>query len=613
MTFLRKNLHSILPARKRRAVQAIQAILLYALISATGAAGREAPVLYTLDLRAPKTHIVKVEMTIPGAPVGTRIQFPTWNALYQIRDFVRNVRNVQAVCDGRRSGLAREDANTWRLGSGQCETLVIHYSVYANEEPPFSSGLNEHHGFLNFAMLLFYLPEARDRGAHVSFLLPDGWKLATLIDPSDNPHEFDAPSYDALADSPVEAGDFHEVSYQQNGTTYRAIIDANPEDYSADRLVKFLENITTTETELMQDVPFKTYTFIFHFLREGGGGGGMEHADGTAISVSAATLKENWPTFESVTAHEFFHLWNVKRIRPAALEPVDYIHGNDTGNLWFAEGVTSTYQELILLRAGIISRDEFYRRIALQIRILEDRPAHLFQSVEESSRSAWLEKYTDYLRIDRSISYYNKGEILGFLLDLAIRQGSQNRHSLDSLLRRLNEDLAKRGRFYTQSDLRAAVADLASGFTQCDEFFRDYVSGTREIDYNTYFQYAGLHLAANTVEHPVLGFEATKKIGEPVEVQSVEEGGNADKAGLRAGDILLTMNGSPLSTLPERQLGSQSGGSKVEFEVQRGSRKLRISYRPDQMQTTAYRLEELPQATENEVRIRKGWLEGKTE
>lgn len=585
--------------------------LLSALLLSIRAAGADLTVRYTLDLRSTQTHEVKISMSVPDAPPETEIQFPAWNALYQIRDFVRNVEHVRAECDGHALKLVRVDLQTWRAPSQACATLELRYAVYANEEGPFASVLNQHHSFLNLAMMLFYLPQGRDRPVRAAFILPEGWKLATLLPEGKPPGEFAAPNYDALVDSPAEAGHFDDFSFEQSGAAFRVIVDADAQDYSSRRLLDTLEKITAAETAMMRDVPFSRYTFIFHFLLDGGGGG-MEHAYGTAISLPASAVRDHWEYVEATAAHEFFHLWNVKRIRPAGLEPVDYVHGNDTGALWFSEGVTSTYQELMLERAGLTSRQEFYRRIAYQIGLLQDRPARLFQGVEQSGRSAWLEKYLDYLRPERSISYYNKGELLGFLLDLAIRHSTQNRRSLDSVMRRLNEDFAKRGRFFREADLRHTVAGLAPEFSACDEFFSDYVSGTRELDYDTYLGYAGLRLVTRTAAQGALGFRAARSFSGPITVESVDPASNAARAGVRQGDVLARMNHRPLNALPDQLLGNSKGGEKIEFGIRRGEQLLSVKYRLEESHVTAYRVEEIAHATEEQLQVREGWLEGKT-
>ena len=581
-----------------------------AFLAAPGRAA-DLTVRYSLDLRLTGTHEVKVEMDVPDVSPRTEIQFPAWNALYQIRDFVRNVEHVQADCDGKNLSLARVDIETWRTRDETCSMLAVRYTVYVNEEGPFASILDDHHSFLNLAMLLFYLPQGRDRPVRVALNLPQGWKFATLLQTSDSGDEFAAANYDALVDSPVEAGRFEEFDYRQGNAMYRVIVDASPKDYSSQQLLNSLEKITASETALMRDVPFTRYTFIFHFLPVGGGGG-MEHAYGTAISLSASTVHGNWPAVEATAAHEFFHLWNVKRIRPSGLEPVDYAHGNDTRALWFSEGVTSTYQELTLLRAGLTSRQEFYRRISFQVGLLQDRPARLFQSVEDAGRCAWMEKYMDYLRPERSISYYNKGELLGFLLDLAIRHSTGNRASLDDVMRRLNDDFAKRHRFFTQADLLDVIGEVAPEFSGREDFFRDYVTGTSELDYNRYLGYAGLELLSTTAAQGALGFHSARGFSGPITVESVAPDSNAARAGIRSGDVLVNMNNRPLNYPPEQMLASTHGGEKVEFEVQRGQQLLTIKYRLEKSTLSTYRVQEKANATPEELRVREGWLEGKT-
>ncbi len=540
------------------------------------------------------------------------IQFPAWNALYQIRDFVRNVHELRTDCDGQPRELNRVDLYTWRTGSESCSSLKVRYAVYAREEGVFSSVLNSQHSFINPAQLLFYLPQERGRSARVKFLLPKSWKLATLFEEGESAGEYKAPNYDALADSPAEAGEFREYSYAQGGATYRVVVHADPRDYSSDRLLASLEKITATETALMRDVPFARYTFILHFPRAGGGGG-MEHRYGTAISVPVLDLRRHWERLEGAVAHEFFHLWNVKRLRPRGLEPVDYVRGNDTRDLWFAEGVTNTYEELVLLRAGLITRQTFYQRLAEEVQRLEERPARHFQSLEQSGLEAWLEKYPDYLRPERSISYYNKGSLLGFLLDLALRHASRNQSSLDDLMRRLNEDFAHHDRYFTQADLSALVAEVAPTYAGGDAFFRDYLLGTRELDYDSYLGYAGLRLVAGTAERPSLGFQAAQSFEGLVQVESVDAGSNARKAGLEQGDILIKMNGEPLMGLPEDQLSGSKPGDKVNFQVRRGNRIFGIKFALGRKQEVTHHVEELANATPEQLQVRQGWLEGKTQ
>jgi predicted metalloprotease with PDZ domain len=579
--------------------------VLLLLPAAVPAFAAEAPIHYQLDLREPATHLVHVHMTIAGAPPSLQIQFPAWNALYQIRDFVRNVQDLKATCDGAPIDLIPVDVDTWRSGDRDCKELVASYDLYANEESVFSAILNEHHAFLNLAQVLFYLPLERNRSVAVEFLLPEGWRLATPLEES-SPGEYAAANYDRMVDGPVEAGTFDDYSYQQGGTEYRVVVYTEDAKYSSKKLLESCEKITATETGIMQDVPFQRYTFFFHFLNFGGGG--MEHAYGTAIAFPAGRLDSGWLEFEATVAHEFFHLWNVKRIRPQGLEPIDYIHGNDTRDLWLSEGVTSTYEELALVRSGLASRKQFYDRVANQIAELEKRPARLFQSAELSGLDAWLEGHRDYYRPERSISYYNKGELLGFLLDLGMRQASHDRAGLDDLMRALNRDFAQQGRFFQDSDLIALAGRLTGGAFDAQTFFRDYVTGTQALDYDQYLGYAGLNLEKQAASEPDWGLRTSMAFGSrQIQVESVDPGSPAAGAGLRPGDVISSVNGQPLSVPPDRLTGVKPG-EQVELGVERGPRSLSIKFQLGASTETQYRIEENPQAAPDQVALRDNWL-----
>jgi predicted metalloprotease with PDZ domain len=598
------------PGRLRHALKrmiAYPALTLLGVLLSASALPAAQPIAYAIDLSQPQSNLVDVMMTVPEVHAETDIQFPAWNALYQIRDFVQNVQDLRAKCDGNPLQLNPVDLDTWSTGGKACSPLVVRYRVYANEPGVFSSDLIPDHAFLNLAEILFYLPDERDRPSQVHFILPSGWKVITLMQGSGV--DFAASDYDALVDSPVEAGLFHSYSFRQAGARYRIVVRGDPRDYSSSRLIKSVEKITAAETALMHSRPFDRYTFIFHFPEEGGGGG-MEHSDGAAIGFPAPLIRSDWEGLERTIAHEFFHLWNVKRIRPQGLEPVDYLHGNDTRDVWFSEGITSTYASLTLVRAGLISRQEFYRHLAGAIQQLQQRPARHFQSVELSGVDAWLEEYPDYLRPARSISYYNKGELLGDLLDLGIRHASGNAHSLDSLMRRLNEEFAERRRFFTDADLERIVATLGPTPDWVRAFFADDVTGTKELDYGKFLGYAGLRLDTASSLGPDWGFQAARSFDGTIRVATVDPSSGAARAGIETGDILMGINNQKLYALPQSLEGVKPG-QQVKLQVMRGSKAMRLKFSLGSRPETSYTVEELPNASPGQVEIRDGWIEGK--
>lgn len=456
-----------------------QALLVTVWILALGRPA-SATIEYQVSLAQPAQHVFRVTMTIPDVKNSVDVQMPAWNALYQVRDFASRVSNVQArTTSGQSLTVSKRDPMTWKVaGSG---SIVVEYGVFWDEAGPFASQLDTDHAFLNLAMVLFYIPNRRSEASTLEFSdLAPGWHIAVAL-PVTADGIYRAAGYDALVDAPVEIGQFEQFRFEAEGAQIRVVVHANAWNRVA--LEDKLKRIVTYQVKLMRGAPFDEFLFIYHF---GAGGGGMEHANSTAIfSGSDASV-------EGVSAHEFFHLWNVKRIRPRSLEPVDYTRENLTRALWFAEGVTSTYGSYTLVRSGLWTAEQFYRDLAGEISTLERRAASHWKSVEEASLDAWFEKYRHYRSPDLSISYYNKGQILGVLLDILIRDATDNRRSLDDVMRRLNEE-ARRGHFYDDSAGIRAAAEAVAGVSLAD-FFSRYVAGVEPLPYADILGRAGLQI-----------------------------------------------------------------------------------------------------------------------
>lgn len=578
-----------------------------------------ATISYHISLKNPEQHLFHVRMQIPAAAADQEIvvALPAWNALYQVRDFSYRVRDVRASNSATPAAalpIRMLDKQTWKIslpGAGAdsaAQTATLDYSIEWDDPGPFNSQLNAHHAFLNFAEVLMYLPTRRAEDAQVQFDdVPEGWRTAAELPAGAQPNSFTAASYDKLVDAPAEAGKFAEFGFDEAGAHFRVIVDGN--DWHREKLESILQDITKYEIHLMGGAPFSRYTFFYHFgPYPEVGGGGMEHSNCTAISTQSGDAAA------SVTAHEFFHAWNVKRIRPQTLEPVDYTKEMYTRALWFAEGVTSTYGSYALERTGLWTKDQFYADLAGQIGELDSRPAHHWQSVEESSLDAWLEGYDEYRRPDRSISYYNKGQIVGDMLDLAIRDVTDNHKSLDDVLRRMNEIYAKQGRFYDDSQGVQTTAEEVAG-TKFNDFFLTYVAGTEEIPYDKFLGAAGLALRVERRAAPDLQFWTTTGHGPgaQVVVSQVTPESAADAAGLRPGDVLLTLNGQSMPRYLPGWLRDQKPGESLTLHVQRENNYLDLTFTLAAIDLNKFSLVEIPGATEKQKRIRDGWLKGKTD
>jgi predicted metalloprotease with PDZ domain len=581
-----------------------------------------ATISYRISLKNPEQHIFHVEMQIPAAAADQEIivALPAWNALYQVRDFSYRVRDVRARNDASSAAplpVRMLDKQTWRIslaGIGAAAGRVaraatLDYSIEWDDPGPFNSQLNAHHAFLNFAEVLMYVATRRAEDTQVQFDdVPEGWRTAAELPSGAQPNSFTAESYDKLVDAPTETGKFAVFAFDEAGAHFRVIVDGK--DWHRERLESILRDITKYEVQMMGGAPFHEYTFFYHFgPYTEVGGGGMEHSNCTAISVPSGDAAA------SVTAHEFFHAWNVKRIRPQTLEPVDYTKEMYTRALWFAEGVTSTYGSYTLERSGLWTKDQFYADLAAQIGELDSRPAHRWQSVEESSLDAWLEGYDEYRRPERSISYYNKGQIVGELLDLAIRDATDNHKSLDDVLRRMYDVYARQGLFYDDSHGVQTTAEEIAG-AKFDDFFRNYVAGTAAIPYDKFFNSAGLELKVERRAAPDLGFRTTGyDLGSSaqVRVSQVAPGSAAEAAGLRAGDALLALNGQPMPRYLPVWLREQTPGQTITLHVNRDDNDLDLTFTLGAISLNKFTLVEIPGASEKQKRIREGWLKGKTD
>jgi predicted metalloprotease with PDZ domain len=599
----------------RRKSQSVFRLALCAAILALSSASiaqSQPSVTYAVTLSSPEQHLVEVEVILPAGSAQRELQLPVWNALYQVRDFSQDVNWIRAKNRAGQALSVRElDKSRWQIQDA-AGGAIVEYQIYVDSPGPFSAQLNTHHAFFNLAQVLMYPVDARSAPLHLRFShVPEGWHIATPLAPSSN-GEFSAMNYDQLADSPVEIGEFQEADFEEAGGHFRVVVDADPTDYDMTKVVAVLHKIVFAATSWMNDRPFDTYTFLYHFPHTPAGGG-MEHAYSTAIELNADVMKQSLDTLTSVTSHEFFHLWNVKRIRPQTLEPPDYTKENYTRALWFSEGVTSTAEGIIQLRAGLLDEKQYLYRLGEQITELERRPAHLTQSAEESSLDAWLEGYGYYRRPERSISYYNKGELLGVMLDLSVRAASHGQASLREVLQWMNDNYAKKGRFFNDSE---GVREAAEAVSRVDlsSFFTNYVAGTEEIPWDDFFRAVGLRVEAITNTVPDAGFIASRNFDGPMSVAAVTPGSFAENAGLQVGDTIVKLQGQPVGQESRQQLARLNSGDTLVVRVRsRHGGERDLKWKIGSRQELSYRLRDLDPVTAEQRARRTAWLKGEAE
>lgn len=535
-------------------------------------------------------------------------QMPVWNATYQVRDFAQYVTGFQArQANGKTLAVRKPNPSVWRLAVEPGQRVTVTYRVLARRPGPFGAFAGARHVCLNLAQVLTYPVDARDKPFALRFVnAPKTWKTAITLDEKEG--AFEAENYDRLVDTPVHLSDFEETSFEHAGRRIRIVLDSPSKEHDIETLRSEAEQIVAAATELMGDAPFPSYTFVYHFSDDGGGG--MEYRNGTSIHVPAKCRNCG---LSELTAHEFFHLWNVKRIRPQSLEPVDFTQPNITPSLWFSEGITSTYGAFLRLRCGQLSREKFFEHLTRLIYDYESRPASREQSVEESSIEAWFERYPDYGRPERSISYYLKGEMIGYLLDLTIRHKTANQRSLDDVMRFLNREYAQRGRPFDDTEALERAVTAAAGVDMAS-VFHDLVRSAAPIDWSRYLSFAGYRLQPHQQDRLDVGLQFTNVLGVGVMVSAVEAGTPGEEAGFRVGDQVMRLDGRDVvSATAGGQLLSEAAGGQVSVAIERDGAVQVLNLRPRTTRDTFYRMIEVEKPSALQLAVRRGWLQRQTE
>src|SRR5882762_5622129 len=429
---------------------------------------------FTVSMPKPYTHLLEVEVRLQdpkGLSPQTSLSMPVWTpGSYLIREFERNVQDfVASDANGRPLTWTKIDKNTWRVNTNGVRQWRAFYRVYANEFSVRTNEMNSDHAFWNNAALLMYPNGRLNAASTLRVIAPSGWKIATGLPPlAGQPNTFRAENFDILYDSPFEVSDFKEIKFAVRDVPHRIVIDGEG-NYDPDRMKADVQKLVEAETGMFGVIPYHDYTFILHLRANGGGG--LEHLNSTALGFRRFNFatERGWQSFYGLVAHEFFHLWNVKRIRPDALGPFDYTKENYTKLLWVAEGITDYYGQIMVRRAGLSSDQLYLDHLARQIQDFQETPGRLVMSAEEASFDAWIKYYRpDENSVNSQISYYDKGELLGLLLDFEIRRRSSDAKSLDDVMRYLYHQFYERNQNYTPADFQKA-GELMAG-SSLDDF-----------------------------------------------------------------------------------------------------------------------------------------------
>ena len=525
---------------------------------------------YKVSMSKPWTHLLEVEMHVKwsGAPGSVELKMPVWTpGSYLVREYARHVQDF-AVADGAGKALAWEkvNKNTWKIETKGVKEIVAKYRVYSNELTVRTNELNDEHAFWNNAALLMFPAGQLSAPSTVTVVPYAKWKVASgLPRVAGQTHTFRAANYDVLYDSPFEVSDFREATFDVKGKPHRYVITGEG-NYDLKKIAADTAKIAEEGYKIFGEFPFDDYLFIVN-LR---GGGGLEHLNSTALQWNRFGFnpQSRYNSFLALVAHEYFHLWNVKRIRPDALGPFDYENENYTKLLWVAEGATAYYEGLLLRRAGLISDKELLDSKATMIEQLQNRPGRFETSLEEASLDAWIKYYRqDENAVNNQVSYYDKGEIVSMMLDLTIRTSSGGAKSLDDVMRYLYTEYYKKDRNYTPDDFQKA-AELAAG-KSLDDFFSKYVRGEAEIDFNGILNGFGLQIESDESgkNKAYIGADLVEE-NNRLTIRAIAAGTPAYEQGLNTGDQIVAIDGYRASnTFLQTYIGEKKPNDTVKLTI----------------------------------------------
>ena len=547
-----------------------------ALVAVASAAGAQTPeaIAYTLRFPAPQTNYVEVEAVVPteGRSL-VEMMLPVWTpGSYLVREYERNVEAVAARAGGRTLTVDKPIKNRWRIATGGARQVTLTYRVFSHEMTVRNNWVDADFAMINGAQTFMTLADAYHRPHEVRLELPPGWKTSVTGMP-DAPdaaaNHYRAADYDALVDSPIVAGNPAIHRFTVDGKPH-LLVDVGEEGvFDGDRAARDVERIVGQDRAFWGSLPYEKYVF-FNLLT--GASGGLEHRNSVMMMASrwATGTRARYVDWLSLVSHEYFHLWNVKRLRPIELGPFDYEHENYPRSLWVSEGLTDYYADLQLVRARLIGASEYLNRLSDTIRTLQSTPGRLTQTAEMASFDAWIKQYRpDENTVNTVVSYYTKGAVLGFVLDARIRSATDDRKSLDDVMR-LAFARYSGARGFSPEDFRKTASEVAG--TDLSAWFTRALNTTEEVDYRQALDWFGLEFMPPPphLEPPGwLGAKARIDNGRLI-VENVPRGTPAYEAGVNPGDEILAIDDfrvAPALDDLDKRLAAYRPGQKVALLI----------------------------------------------
>jgi predicted metalloprotease with PDZ domain len=577
-------------------------------------------IAYEVSFSEPQAHYVDVAMEISGLKgAHLDLKMPVWTpGSYLIREFAKNVESFEAFnASGSALSVEKINKNTWRVSTQNNGKVKITYRVYSFEISVRTSFVDESHAFLSPAGVFMY-PEGQLKTASIITIKPyKNWKkISTGLEMADKKiNAFIAPDFDVLYDSPFEIGNQDIFEFDASGVKHEVAMYGGG-NYDQEILKRDMAKIVVEQTKTFGVNPNKRYVFIVHNFNSNGGG--LEHLNSTVLGASrnSYTTEAGLLRFLNLVSHEYFHLWNAKRLRPIALGPFNYNEENYTTNLWIVEGFTNYYQDIYTKRAGLQSPERYVMNLANTISQVENQPGNRMNPVSQASFDAWIKQYRpNENSANSTISYYSKGALIALIMDLEIIHSTSGKLGLDEVMKATyDEYFVRKSRGYTDAEFKSMAEKIAG--KSFDALYSDHINGVKTIDYNKYLNYAGLTLIDDAAagNDAYLGAVTSLKAGK-IMVSNISRQSPAWIGGLNVNDEILEMdnqrinNGSdPRLSEVDKFIATKRVGDKVSLLVNRDGQLLNIDLVLVRNPNHKFRIAAIESASPAQITVRKRWL-----
>ena len=635
-----RSSNQVIVMNRRKPFFTCATLLILTLAFSASAQDQPLKIDYRLAMSQPSSHLfeVAIEVEFPGEsrPEALNFQMAKWSpGRYAVFDFAKNVQEVSAFA-GKEPRPARfqklsvpvnrVDDQTWRVQTLGNSSVTFNYKVFGNDLSGTFSQLDSRHANFNGGSIFMYVVNHKQDPVSLSINPPPGWRIVNGRIEKRDQRQWHFPNWDIMIDTPTEiAPDWTQDTFTIDGKQYHVVVHAfGKQGNKRPALVRDIEKIVRAEIAMWGPPEFGAYTFLIHFANDRHSGDGMEHLTSTQIILPGElTDPEQYDEALATAAHEFFHVWNVKRLRPIELGPWDFTRPANTRGLWIAEGITNYYGHLMMRRASLWDDARFLKKVAEQITDVDNLPGSKLMSAEESSLSAPFIDDAPHAQetnlANTSISYYPKGEIIGVVLDLLIRGKTKGKASLDDVMRRMYEEFYLkssnasyylRGRGFRNEDFERTVSDVAG--TDMSDFFRRYVRAVETPPYEEAFAQVGLKFIREPRGPVTVGISPDEGEKTRFKIASVRPNSPAAAAGLEEGDVITLFGGAKLTPANLlRTVSRYKPGDRVPVVLQRDGKVIRLTITMGEPLLFNYRIEENPNAMADAKAMRAAWLSGR--